>query len=269
MNTLRLALAFLRRDLRIEASYRANAAFGLVGGFAMLMTFYFVGATVGDGVPALARFGGDYFAFAVVGVAATGPLHAALVELSRRVREAQVSGTLEAVLATPVSPARVIVFSALYPLAASCLKMTLLLAGGVWVFGLPLAGAGIPTALLALALALAAYGALGLLSAAFTLRFQKGDPVAFMLDMIFVLLGGVFYPVEVLPAPLRAVSRLLPSTHALEALRKTLLGGAGPAEVAGSLASLALFALVAAPLAWLAFRRAIRRAKDDGSLTHF
>jgi ABC-2 type transport system permease protein len=269
MNELRLALAFLRRDLAIEVSYRANLAFGLVGGFAMLMVFYFVGATVGGTAPGLARFGGDYFAFAVVGVAATGPLHAALVELARRVREAQVSGTLEAVLATPVGPARAIVFSALYPLVSSCVRMALLLAGGAVIFGLPLDTGGIPAALAVLALALWGYGALGLLSAAFTLRFQRGDPVAFMLDMVFVLLGGVFFPVEVLPSPLRAASRLLPSTHALEGLRRTLLSGAGLGEVTGPLAALAVFAAVASPLAWLAFRHAVRRAKDDGSLTHF
>lgn len=269
MNGLRLALAFLRRDLKIEVSYRANLAFGLVGGFAMLMTFHFVGATVGVGSPALARHGGGYFAFAVIGVAAMAPLHAALLELARRVREAQVSGTLEAVLATPVGPARAIVLSALYPLASSCVRMALLVGGGALLFELPVRAAGIPAALVVLAMALVGYGAMGLLSAAFTLRFQRGDPVAFMLDMVSVLLGGVFYPVEVLPAPLRAVSRYLPATHALEALRDALLRGAGLREVAGSLSSLALFAAVAAPLAWLAFRWAIRRAKDDGSLTHF
>ena len=268
MNALRVALAFLRRDLRIELSYRANLAFGLIGGFALLMVFYFVGATVGA-APALARHGGDYFAFAVVGVAATGPLHAALVELARRVREAQVSGTLEAVLATPVGPARAIVYSVLYPLGSSCVRMALLLAGGALLFDLPIASRGIPTALVVLAVAFAGYGAMGLLSAAFTVRFQRGDPVAFMLDMVSVLLGGVFYPVEVLPPPLQAASRFLPATHALEALRRALLGGAGLAEVAPSLAALAAFAAVGAPAAWLAFRWAIRRAKDDGSLTHF
>jgi ABC-2 type transport system permease protein len=269
VNGLRLALAFLRRDVRIELSYRANLAFGLVGGFAMLMTFYFVGETVGGGAPALARHGGGYFAFAVIGVAATGPLHAALLELARRVREAQLAGTLEAVLATPVGPTRAIAYSALYPLASSCVRMALLVGGGALVFDLPVVAAGIPAALAVLAVALAGYGALGLLSAAFTLRYQRGDPIAFMLDMVSVLLGGVFFPVEVLPAPLRAASRFLPATHALEALRRVLLDGAGLREVAPSLGALALFAAIAAPIAYLAFRYAIRRAKDDGSLTQY
>jgi ABC-2 type transport system permease protein len=129
--------------------------------------------------------------------------------------------------------------------------------------------AGTPAALAVLAVALAGYGALGLLSAAFTLRHQRGDPIAFMLDMVSVLLGGVFFPVEVLPAPLRAASRFLPATHALEALRRVLLDGAGLREVAPSLGALALFAAIAAPIAYLAFRYAIRRAKDDGSLTQY
>jgi ABC-2 type transport system permease protein len=75
--------------------------------------------------------------------------------------------------------------------------------------------------------------------------------------------------VEVLPAPLRSVADLLPLTHALEALRRALLTGADLASLVGPLSRLALFAAVLLPVSLAAFAWAVRRAKDDGSLTHF
>jgi ABC-2 type transport system permease protein len=249
-------------------SYRASFLLGLVSGFALLTTFFFLGRTVGT-TELMARFRGGYFGFAIVGLAAMGPLHAALMELSRRVRDAQVSGTLEAVLAAPVGPGTSIVLSAIGPLLSSVLRMTALLAAAALLFGLPLQVQALPQAAAALALSLVAFLALGVLSAAFTIRFKRGDPVAYFVDVVSVLLGGVFYPVDVLPPFLRSAADLLPLTHALQALRLALLSGADLSSLGAPLARLALFAAVLLPVALLTFAWAVRRAKDDGSLTHF
>ena len=52
-------------------------------------------------------------------------------------------------------------------------------------------------------------------------------------------------------------------------LGSALLGGADLASLAGPLSRLALFAAGLLPLSLAAFAWAVRRAKDDGSLTHF
>lgn len=70
-----------------------------------------------------------------------------------------------------------------------------------------------------LILFLVAFRALGLLSAAFVLTFKRADPFSYALDMVSYLLCGIIYPVEVLPPVLRSVSRLLPATYAIQALR--------------------------------------------------
>lgn len=262
------AYAFLRRDLQVEASYRANVLLGGVSAFALLVALYYLGQTVGAAV-LLEGYGGDYFAFSLIGFAAAAPLHAALLQLSRRVREAQITGTLEAILATPIGPARAVILSALLPLIGAALRMAVLL-GGAWaIFGLPLAGADFGAAAVVLGLAMASYLPLGLLSAAFTLRFKRGDPVAAFFDLVSVLLGGVLFPLAVLPPPLQAAASALPLTHALEGLRHALLRGASVAEIAPQLQALGLSAAILVPLSLLAFRRAVRRARDDGSLTHF
>jgi ABC-2 type transport system permease protein len=82
-------------------------------------------------------------------------------------------------------------------------------------------------------------------------------------------LSGVLYPVSVLPDWLRAIGRLLPLTHALAVLRGALLVGASPGALADSFIALLLFAGVLAPVGAGVFAFALRRARVDGSLSHY
>jgi hypothetical protein len=52
-------------------------------------------------------------------------------------------------------------------------------------------------------------------------------------------------------------------------MRKALLLGAGLGEVVSELVVLAVFAMVLLPLGLLAFRRALRQARRDGTLGQF
>ena len=98
---------------------------------------------------------------------------------------------------------------------------------------------------------------------------RRTNPVAVLLASASMLLSGVAYPVSVLPDWLRAVGRLLPLTHALELVRGGLLRGEGPAALGSSIAALALFTGVLCPLGVALFVYALRRARIDGSLTHY
>lgn len=265
---MRVLLAFLRRDLFVEASYRVQMGLDMLTAFTVLFSTWFVGRVVGT-APVLEQYGGDYFAFAVLGVAAVGPMNTALEGMSRQVRDAQLQGTLEPILVTPVGPTRAVVFSASFALIWSTVRMVVFVAAAALLFDLPLHPTGLVPALLAVLLGVAAYLALGLLSASFTLFLKRGDPVGMAIAVVSGLLGGVVYPVEVLPEWLQRLAWALPLTHALEALRVTLLSGDDLATVAPSLLFLAAFAVAVGPIAWLVFQWALRRAKDEGSLTHY
>lgn len=70
-----------------------------------------------------------------------------------------------------------------------------------------------------------------------------------------IFLGGLFWPVQTLWAPLRYLSQVLPVTHAVVALREVMLAGAGFAEVAGRLVALLAFALAMVLLGVLALSK--------------
>ena len=98
--------AFVRRDLLDAASYKAAFAYQVITLLSSVLTVYFLSRMVGGAdVPSLRPYGGDYFTFALIGVAFADYLAVSLASFSSGLRLAQRSGTLEAMLATPASPA--------------------------------------------------------------------------------------------------------------------------------------------------------------------
>jgi ABC-2 type transport system permease protein len=261
--------AFVRRDLREALTYKFSFASSLVGVFLSSATFYFVAKLVPRGSPALEAFGGDYFSFAVVGVAFSSLLGMFQEGLPSVVRGAQVSGTLEALLVTPASMPTVLFGSSLYSLLFQTLRTVLHLAVALLFFGLSLGRVNVPGLLAVGALTVLCFLSVGILSASFILVYKTGNPFAWIFGTVSGLFGGVVFPVSLLPAWLRWISRLLPVTYALNGMRKSLLASAAWSEILPDVAVLAVFAAVLLPSSLLAFRLALRKAKRDGTLSHF
>jgi len=259
-----VALAFLRRDLATDLSYKVSFALEGVDILIGIAAFFFFSRLIGDANPQ----GYDPFSFILVGIAANGAMSTSLACFSNGIQSDQSEGTLKTILVTPISPQAVIVLSSLYPLSRSSLDALIYIAGGA-LFGLSFGDANLVGASVVFILALLAFASIGVASAAVTLVLKRGDPLMWLSGGLSWLLGGVFFPVEMLPIGLRQVSLVLPITHALEALRATLLAGAGLAEVASHVVVLAGFALVGLPLTMTLFGAAVRWAKRSGTLGHY
>ncbi|GAB4499889.1 MAG: hypothetical protein OHK0052_15560 [Anaerolineales bacterium] len=265
--------AFLRRDWGIERSYRAAFVMQFGGVFLTMGVFYFIALLFGEGAaPFLAQYGGNYFAFVLLGVAFGSYFGVGLSSFASSIREAQTTGTLEAMLTTPTPLGWVIVSSSLWSYALTTFKVLVYLLGGVLLVGEAFAASGwesYAVGLTVLALTVLTFSSLGVLAASFIMVLKRGDPVTWLFSALSTLLGGVYYPPEVLPGWMQTLSALFPVTYALRALRLALLQGAGFADVAGDLLALAGFSVVLLPVSLWAFGVAVRLARRDGSLTHF
>jgi ABC-2 type transport system permease protein len=260
--------AFLRRALLEAASARLAQLAKAAGFVAALASFLFLARLVDASQrPELKRLGG-YAGFVLLGVVAADLQRVACGALARRLREAQLQGTLEALLATPTPTWLVVAGATLPDLAAALLRALAYLALGALLFRVPLA-VDPAAALAALAAALAAFAALGLVGGALTLALRRADPLSMALGGASMVAGGVLYPQSVLPEWLARAGRLLPIEPALEALRGALLAGDGLSAIAPSLGRLALFATCVGPLGALLFGRALARARRDGSLSSY
>jgi ABC-2 type transport system permease protein len=267
---LGIAAAFLRRDFVEAASYRLAFALRFFGFAVGLLTVFFTARFINlSRNPLLTPYGGDFFSFSLIGLILMDFQYVAVGAFSSRIRNAQTQGTLEAILATPAPLPSVLLAAPLYDFAAAALRAVLYLTVGALVFGIRLQHANVLAAALTGILALVAFVSLGLCAGAFTLLVRRGDPINVFLGGVSMLIGGVWYPAQALPAWLARVGDLLPITHALEATRRSLLVGAGIGDLARPLGALAILCLLLAPLGLLLFRLALRRAREDGSLTHY
>ncbi|GIH80313.1 ABC transporter permease [Planobispora longispora] len=131
-------------------------------------------------------------------------------------------------------------------------------------FGVTALGAGlIPF----MALLLVMGWSLGLVGISAVLRFgENAQVIAWSLVFIVQPLAGIFYPVEVLPAPLQTVAWFLPATHVFTGMRTVLDGGAVPWDSLALAAALDVVYL-AATLGLFAW--ALRYARAHGKLSRF
>jgi ABC-2 type transport system permease protein len=263
MHALWTLRAFLKRDLAIDVSYRLSFALEALHVLTAVAAFYFFSQLVGQGRPD----GYASFPFILVGLAVNAYMITCFVCFSQAIRGSQPAGTLKAILATPISSSVFLLCSSVYPFLRSSADAGAYLVAGV-LFGVPLWHVNVVAVALVLALSLLAFSSIGILSATFTLVFKRGDPLLWLFGSGSWLLGGILYPVSVLPASLQRVAWLLPITHAADGMRAALLNGASPAMIVGDLRALALFALIGFPASVVIFSLGIDHAKRVGSLDH-
>ncbi|MFZ2487206.1 MAG: ABC transporter permease [Anaerolineae bacterium] len=263
------ALAFLRRDLRLQMSYRFAFVLQIFGIFFSMFVFYFFSKLVGPSAsPYLAQYGGDYFAFVLVGLAFSGYFGVGLQSFAGTIREAQTTGTLEAMLLTPTRLRTIVLSSGIYDYGFVTFQVLLYLVVGALLFGIHIRG-NLLAALVILVLTIVAMTALGIMAASFIMVLKRGDPVTWFFNSLSLFLGGVYYPVSLLPTWLQKLSWLLPITYSLDGMRRALLTDASFVELLPNIVALLIFSVLLVPISLYIFRRAVNRAKMDGSLAHF
>lgn len=257
------------RDMWTAISYRVGFALSIGGSLISVFGVFFLGEAFGDGLgSSLEPYGGSYFGFAVVGVAFSNLMALGLTGISARIREGQMMGTLELMLLSPNRLGTLFVSSSLWAHAQAAVTMVMFLALGL-ALGMDMRAANVPMALASLVLAVFSFNALGLFSAAVVIVIKQGNPVSLLISMASILLGGVLYPVSVLPGWLQALGQALPLTHALELVRRSALGGEGIETLWRPLLILLVLTAILLPAGLWACARAVRIAQTDGSLSQY
>ena len=269
IRVLRELWLFFSRDLSIARTYRISFLLEIVEALFGTAMFYYVGRFVDS--PQLQQAlpqGGSYFAFSLVGFVFLDYMNASLDTFDRSLEEARNAGTLEHLLVTQTSLPVIVAGSAIYPFAATTLRIAVYLAWGALLFGFPLHAANWLTVAVVLLATLLAFSGLGILSASYLLIFKRGNPAKWFMLGLSSVAGGMLFPVSILPDWLQILARLNPVTYALDAMRAALLAGAGFSGIWRPLAVLLLFAAVLLPSSMAIFAWALRRTKITGTLTH-
>ena len=186
-------------------------------------------------------------------------------------------GTLEYTFMAPVSRAVHLLGVSLYSLLNSIVTSVIVLLGLMFFTNLTLRGANLFGVLVVLAVSTVAFVGLGLFAAVFpVMSAERGAEATHIFQGSLLLVSGVYYPVEVLPAWLQPLSKISPATYTLSACRKLFgvnsdstagyLAGAPLSAVTHELLVLALMGAILLPLGLMVFVRVEAWAKKTGKL---
>lgn len=201
-----------------------------------------------------------YLAFVVPGIAAYAAMFAASFETTiGAYTRYQQQGNWDAIMATPVSLAELLLGEVLWAALKAMLSAVCVLAVG-WAWGGILS---VPGALIALPLVFAAslgFACFGLLATAYARGYEYFSYFfSFWITPMFVFCG-VFFDIERFPAAVQALSWVFPMTHLIAIVRPLTIGAAlDPAMVALHLAYLTAISV----LAFFAAYRETRRRMFD------
>jgi ABC-2 type transport system permease protein len=178
-------------------------------------------------------------------------------------------GTLEIILLSPIELSRMLLYSSLWAYTFTTFRLLCYLFFGALLFDLNIGNGDPLTAAVFLALSVLCFAPLGIISAAVIVVFKKGMWFQTLVSAASFFLGGVAFPINVLPEWIRPFGFYVPMTHSVNGLRHALLNGQSLAELYGEALFLLVFALIVTPIGVFIFKLAISRAKVKGSLTHY
>jgi ABC-2 type transport system permease protein len=199
-------------------------------------------------------------------------------EISMSIAYERWEGTLEYTFMAPVSRAVHLLGVSLYSLINSIVTSVIVLVGLMLFTDLSLRGANLFGVLVVLAVSTVAFVGLGLFAAVFpVMSAERGAEATHIFQGSLLLVSGVYYPIEVLPAWLQPLSKISPATYTLSACRKLFgvgdinstaehLAGAPLSAVSYELLVLALMGAILLPLGLVVFVRIEAWAKKTGKL---
>jgi len=186
---------------------------------ASLYLFVF-GATLGNRISVLEGF--SYAQFVIPGLILMGVINNSFANTSSSLFMSRYLGNIVDLLVTPVSPAQ---FIFAYTLAA--MFRGLLVGCAVWVISTLFAGlpwAHPLTALTMAALASFLFAQFGLIAAIYASNFDSLSMFSNFLILPLIYLGGVFYPISILPGFWAGLSHLNPLFFLIDGFRHAILG---------------------------------------------
>ena len=253
--------ATMKRDAAVFLSYRTRFVTQMLAMVITMTRFYYVSQLVRPGVVGPH---GAYFAYVVVGIVAMADLTAAL-NTAQLVRMELLAGTFERIVISPVGPVGGVVALAVFPVLYTIGLAGVMLVVAAGVFGFPIDLGDVPAALAVSAAAAIAFTCIGVLFAAGVLAFKSALGAKWVIAA-FSILGGIYFPLRLIPGWIRWFSDVQPLTPAVDLLRHLLLGTPVVPSVGVEIVKLVGFSAVLMPMAVMVLRLAVNASRRRGTL---
>ncbi len=165
-------------------------------------------------------------------------------------------GTMENLLAMPVTPPEVMLGKILPYFAVGAVQVAVVLTVARLLFHVPFIGS-LPLLLTGVGLFVLVLVILGYLISTVARTQMQAMQLTFFYFLPSLLLSGFMFPFRGMPGWAQVLGEALPLTHFLRLIRAIMLKGAEAAAVAQHMAALVVFVVVLAGLALMRFRRTL------------
>lgn len=159
------------------------------------------------------------------------------------VREKEM-GTTEQINVTPIKKYQFIIGKLLPFWIIALFELTLGLVIGYYFFDVPVLG-NISTLLLFASIYLFAVLGVGLFISTIASTQQQLMFVSFFFMLTFILMSGIFTPVESMPAWAQKINIINPFSYFIRVIRMILLKGSGLIDISREIVSMSVYALIA------------------------
>lgn len=197
--------------------------------------------------------GARYIDFVVPGLLGMNLMGSGIWSVGFAIVDARRKRLLKRLIATPMSRAEYLASFVLSRLSLLVIEVGTLLGFAVLVFGVPFR-ASVGTLVLISVLSALAFTSLGLLISS---RVQTVEGVSGITNLVMLpmwIFSGVFFSASRFPDAMQPLIRLLPLTAVIDALRATVLRGAGLGSIVPELLVITAWLLLSFPLALWLFR---------------
>ncbi|MBU0633576.1 MAG: ABC transporter permease [Candidatus Omnitrophica bacterium] len=262
--------AQVKKDFLILASYKLAFLSNFLGVLASILTYFFIDKLFGHRLSGhLTEFGVNYFSYVLLSMAFFGYIGVGVGSFSSRIRAEQMQGTLESLLLCPVRIETILAGMALWNFIFATLDVLFYIFLGSLLFGINFSGANLISVLTILIFTIVCFSSLGILSACFILVLKRGNPLSWLINTFEGVIGGVYFPVAVMPPLLQVVARILPITYAIRAMELAVYRGYNLCQLKNELLFLVIFSLLLLPTSILAFKFSLRKARRQGTLVQY
>lgn len=200
----------------------------------------------------------NYFEFVAPGIIAMIVMTAVLTGLAASISREKEQGTLDGILISPISRLAIILGKALSQALRGLIQGGIVLLLAWLLFGVTIQG-NLLLVLLILILGIFSFVGLGILVSAMAAEQETATQLLFMFQFPMLFLSGTFFPILMMPNFMQQISKVIPLTYAITALRKVMVLGAGFNAIQTEFWVLLIFGLVTLSISVPVFKRVITK----------
>jgi ABC-2 type transport system permease protein len=267
VNEFRATYAFMERNANLVKRYWSWELVWMAYSIANSLSVSFIGLGMEKIGGASAANGRFLVLYLVVGTLVWRYLSLIFYWITDVIGMERWEGTIEYTLMAPIRRITHMAGQTLWAVIYSMISTAIILVVTVAIFHIDLSHANLVGGLVMLLAGSLSFIGVGVMGSVLPLLFpERGSQMTHVIIAVMLLVSGVYYPVEVLPAFLQEMAVYSPATYVLDGTRKALLEGTATLQLWQYIWPALLMGILSIPAGLWVFGLAERYAKRTGRL---